>query len=196
MRKISSLGPFKWVAVAALVLGVFVAISDARAAQSDIPGDLGSVAFGTFVAALPNGNIVVVDPNATGFGPVYNEGAVFLFSPAGNLISKLTGSAAYDHVGSGGIFLVAGGNFVVASPLWNGNVGVAGAATWINGASGLSGAVSSANSLVGTATQDRVCNGGITVLSNGNYVVSSPKWGTFMLTNSARGAATSPIGRR
>ena len=44
------------------------------------------------------------------------------------------------------------------------------------GRGGLSGAVSAANSLVGSTANDQVGFWGVTALSNGNYVVSSPDW--------------------
>ena len=58
------------------------------------------------------------------------------------------------------------------------------AATWGNGISGVSGAVSASNSLVGFAAGDSVSSYGITALANGNYVVNSPNW------NSDRGAVS------
>ena len=48
--------------------------------------------------------------------------------------------------------------------------------TWGSGTAGVSGAVSAANSLVGTAAGDRGRHGGVTALSNGNYVVASSDW--------------------
>src|SRR5450631_516498 len=133
-----------WAGISALALSLPV-----PAAQVDIQGPLGSVAFGTSVTALSNGNFVVTDPN----GPVSAIGAVYLYSPSGTLISTLTGSSTNDHIGSGGVVVVVGGNFVVQSPQWN-NVGAAGAGavTWVNGSTGLSGVISTSNSLVGTTT--------------------------------------------
>ena len=49
----------------------------------------------------------------------------------------------------------------------------AGAATWADGSTGLSGSVSSANSLVGTQPEDRVSSGGVVALANGKYAVIS-----------------------
>ncbi len=51
-----------------------------------------------------------------------------------------------------------------------------GAVTWGSGTAGVSGAVSATNSLVGTTANDNVGSGGVTVLSDGNYVVTSPDW--------------------
>jgi hypothetical protein len=94
-------------------------------------------------------------------------------SPANSLV----GTTAYDGVGSGGVTALSNGNYVVGSYLWdNGAAADAGAATWADGSTGLSGAVSPANSLIGTATSDLVGFGGVTALSNANYVVISPTW--------------------
>ncbi len=76
----------------------------------------------------------------------------------------------------------------MVSPLWNGTKG---ATTWGDGSTGvggISGVVSSANSLVGSASGDRVGSGGITAFEKGNYVVSSSHWAKDGLTNA--GAAT------
>src|SRR5579885_1600592 len=154
----------------------------AGAAQTDIPGPPGSVAFGAVVVPLPNGNFVVVDLPPL---PTLGIGTVYLYSAEGNMISALTGSAVGDEVGEGGIFIVGDSNFVVFSPDWQ-NVG---AVTWVDGKQGLTGAVSSSNSLTGTgigafdyATGDTLFSS-VYVLSNGNYVVTNPTW------NDRRGAA-------
>src|SRR5687767_8122113 len=107
-------------------------------AAFDLPVPPGSRAFGTPVV-LPNGNIVVID--VTG-GPVPNAGAVHLFHASGNLITTLTGDSEGDLVGSGGVFVVGNGHFIVHSPGWDdgGNSDV-GAVTWVDGNSGRSGFV-------------------------------------------------------
>jgi hypothetical protein len=139
--------------------------ASAAAAQFELVTPANSQAFGTAVATLPNGNIVVTDPYwNTSFG------AVYLYDSSGNLISTLSGSAG-DYVGLGGIVVLANGNFVVSSPDW---AGTKGAATWIDGTAGLNATVSAANSLVGASADDHVSSNGIIALSNGNYVVASP----------------------
>lgn len=103
---------------------------------------------------------------------------MYLYAPDLRLISRLAGSSPEDRVGSGGIVVLDSGNFVVGSPYWD-NAGArdAGAATWVDGRAGLSGMVSTANSLVGTTDDDRVgLDGSIIVLANGNYVVASSQW--------------------
>jgi hypothetical protein len=51
-----------------------------------------------------------------------------------------------------------------------------GAVTWVNGATGTSGTISSANSLVGSVANDQVGNGTLTALPNGNYIAQSVYW--------------------
>lgn len=263
--------------VLGLLVFVFVATA-ARAGQTDIAGPADSGGFGTTVTVLPNGNIVVCDPFFDAPGPVADVGAVYLYSPAGVLISTLTGTSPNDHVGSirdsgsgfdtyaSGIVVLANGNYVVRSPEWdnvvvpdagavtfcsattgaggsavvsalnslvgsspddkvgvndnipavvplpNGNYLVvtvfwdnmengastnSGAVTWCNGTTGFpsgalaTGPVNSTNSLVGTGTSDYVGIGGITILAGGsNYVVSSPAWTNGSTGAFSAGAAT------
>jgi hypothetical protein len=104
--------------------------------------------------------------------------------------NSLTGTNSGDSVGNGGIQELSNGNYVVRSVNWNGSRG---AVTWISRANGLTGEVSSANSLVGTVANDLVGTGGfagngVTILANGNYVVNSPNWDNGATTNV--GAAT------
>lgn len=148
----------------------------------DIVGPEGSNSFGHYVKALPNGNIVVVDPDYRD-GVNSKVGAVFLYDGSnGELISVLTGSTTNDQVGYYfGITVLANGNFLVFSPTWdNGAVEDAGAVTWVDGTTGLNGVVSPTNSLVGSAAYDQVGfsgeYSGVWILSNGNYLVQSNYW--------------------
>jgi hypothetical protein len=146
--------------------------------------------FGTEVSALSNGNVVVTHPN-DGFGGI-SAGAVYLFDGlTGALISALVGGNPEDRVGAQAvepdgfvlptITLLSNGNYVVESQYWNGSRG---AVTWGSAATGISGTVSDANSLIGSDPGDQVGVFGITALGNGNYVVDSPEW------NSKSGAVT------
>jgi len=148
--------------------------------QIDITGPPGSQQFGTTITALPNGNIVVTDPfySTEGPTPIANAGAVYLYNGAtGALISMLTGSTAGDRVGFLGVQVLSNGNYVVRSPFWNnGAASSAGAVTWCSAATGVHGAVSAANSLVGTTAFDLVSVGGVRALSDDNYVVISQNW--------------------
>ncbi len=149
----------------------------AQAAQFTVIGPAGSGEFGRSVTTLPNGNIIVTDPGFDAPGPVADVGAVHLYRPTGVLISTLRGSSANDRVGSGGVDVLTNGNYVVRSPDWDhGATTDAGAVTFASGTGGVSGAVSSVNSLVGSRSGDRVGSARITALTNGNYVVRSPDW--------------------
>ena len=77
-----------------------------------------------------------------------------------NATTSLVGSMRRQHRQSvgrwrlvgGGVTALANGNYVVDSPYWSGGKG---AATWGNGATGIVGVVSAANSLVGSTVTTR-----------------------------------------
>lgn len=132
--------------------------------------------FGATVLALSTGNVVVTSPYCDFNGP--NTGSVYLFNGAtGALISELHGSSFDDRIGSDGVTALSNGNYVIRTQQWDrGSVVNVGAVTWGSGTTGVSGVVSEANSLIGSASNDRVGSGRITVLSGGGYVVQSPSW--------------------
>jgi Repeat of unknown function (DUF5650) len=89
---------------------------------------------------------------------------------AGN---SLIGTETNDKVGLDTTVLT-NGNYVVISPVVNiGSASNAGAATWVDGSTGLVGTVGVGNSLVGATSGDALGSNGVTALANGNYVVSS-----------------------
>ncbi|KAA0131452.1 hypothetical protein FYZ48_25230 [Gimesia chilikensis] len=138
------------------------------------PNPSADTSFGSSVVSLSTGNIVVTDPSYDG-----SRGAVYLFNgQTGDLISTLTGASANDRIGNGRVTSLPNGNFVVSSPSWsNGETGGnAGAVTFGNGITGVSGVVSAANSLVGSFEYDGSGGGRVIVLENGNYVVTNPYW--------------------
>ena len=161
-----------------LLAATFLMVAMAHAGQTDLPTPAGSGAFGSQVVTLPNGNFIVTDPSFDD-GATANVGAVYLYSPAGTVISMLKGSTANDRVGSGTIRVNINDNFIVSSPFWsNGAAAGAGAATFGRANTGFGAAVvvvSAANSLVGSTTGDAV-GGSITVLNNGSYVVAASLW--------------------
>jgi len=151
---------------------------------------------GNGIIVLANGNYVV-ESFFWANGGVAGAGAVTLVSGSSGLAlangsgtvstsNSLTGSQTNDGVGGGGGFggvtALANGNYVVASPRWaNGSVSQAGAVTLVSGSTGLaltggSGTISPSNSLVGSHSGDLVGVGGVTALSNDNYVVDSDYW--------------------
>ena len=142
------------------------------------------------VIETAGGNVAVASP-LDNFGNTA-AGAVFLYNgTTGALISALYGNRANDQVGAGGLTRLTNGNFVASSPFWNGGdpTGM-GAVTWGSGLTGVSGTVSAANSLVGLNAGDLVSAGGVTALSNGNYVVCTPDWGGGAGTPWGLGAIT------
>ncbi|NDA64897.1 MAG: hypothetical protein EBX50_23160, partial [Chitinophagia bacterium] len=140
---------------------------------SDFVGDTGT-------AALTNGNYVVSSPSWDN-GAIVDAGAVTFCSGTTGCSGAVSGSnslvgSAGDNVGgsSGGITTLTNGNYVVVSPQWDsGATTNVGAATFCSGATGCSGAVSASNSLIGSMQGDQVggSSGGITALTNGNYLV-------------------------
>src|SRR5690242_5598649 len=78
--------------------------------QYDLTNPATGGAFGTQVVTLPGGNVVVTDPYVNG-----NAGAVYVYNgTTGALLSTLSGSSAGDAVGSGGVTVLANGNFLVS----------------------------------------------------------------------------------
>jgi hypothetical protein len=160
-------------------------------AQHDLVGGPGSEAFGNEVVVLANGNYVVVDPGWDSPTAV-DVGAVYLYDGATDtVISTLTGSTASDRLGSYGIVALTTGNYIVSSPSWKFRGVEVGAVTFGNGTTGVSGPVTTNNSLHGTTAGDRVGEdgslgggggagggilGGVAALTNGNYLVSTPYW--------------------
>jgi hypothetical protein len=133
-----------------------------------------------------NGNFVVLSPNwknggASAAGAVTWVNGTTGLSGTVSLSNSLVGTAANDHVGQVNNYVVlANGNYVIGSDNWHGGKG---AVTWGDGNHGVTGAVSSANSLVGSNAIDYV-GFEVVPLTNGNYVAFSQFW------NGDRGAAT------
>lgn len=150
---------------------------------------------GAVIAPLTNGNYVVVSTSWDNSG-TFDVGAATWgngssgIAGAVSAANSLVGSRADDRVGSVGVAALTNGNYVVTSPNWDGGpmTADAGAATWGNGTTGVVGAISGSNSLVGSKVNDRVGSNGVTALSNGNYVVSSPNWDNLAIPDA--GAAT------
>jgi len=154
----------------------------------DPNGDINS-GFGDYVATLSNGNIVITAPSDS-FN-ASSAGAVYLFNgTTGSIISTLRGSQSYDRVGIGGVTKLTNGNYVISSTSWkNGANSSAGAVTWGSGITGVSGVVSSANSLVGSNVGEAVGQK-VYALSNGNYVTSTIFWQNTSTGGTDAGAIT------
>ena len=170
-------------------------ISGVVSASNSLVGSRTGDSVGSTITALTNGSYVVASPTWAN-GSVVNAGAATWgsgtagVSGAVSASNSLVGSLTNDKVSLGGITALTYGNYVVGSENWaNGSAASAGAATWGSGTAGVIGAVSASNSLVGSAAFENVSSRGITALTNGNYVVSSPFWGKGA-TGWGKGAAT------
>ena len=140
---------------------------------------------------LGNGNVVVTSGYWNG-----SAGAATWMSgtgPTAGVIgagNSLVGSTANDRVGSHGVTVLANGHYVVNSPYWSDGLNPeVGAATWGNGNGGTAGAISAANSLVGSTAYDHV-GLSATALTNGHYVVTSQHWNDVLNGLSRVGAVT------
>jgi len=132
------------------------------------------------VKVLDSGNYVVGSPLWHN-GDQVSAGAATWGSMNTGVIGNITesnsiiGTAAFNQVG-GKIVDLASGNYVVVSQYSAiGKETMRGAITLGNGYLGRTGVVSAANSLIGKAN-DRLGDGGVFPLTNGNYVVVSPNW--------------------
>jgi hypothetical protein len=121
----------------------------------------------------------------TGSSATYAAPIVGPVTPA----NSITGTASGDQIGSGGVYILPGGNIVIVSEFWNGGRGAVTCLTPTDYRAGNI-IVDETNSLTGEHINSRVGSGGITVLATGNYVVSSPNWGSDLAGTSKRGAAT------
>jgi hypothetical protein len=155
-------------------------ITGTISAANSLVGSSTSDMVGNRIGYLTNGNYVVSSPlwdygstqdaGAATFGNGLS-GTVGFISPANSLV----GGSDFDEISSYGVLGLTNGNYIVVSPEWdNGGIVNAGAATWGSGATGITGLVSAANSLVGASVDDHVGEGGAEALTNGNYVVASP----------------------
>ena len=161
--------------------------------QKDVPLMISGSPYAS-ASILANRNIVVVDPDYS-CGGKSKIGVVYLLTPDGTVVSMLTGRLPLDRVGSGGIAVLANGNFVVKSPSWacsTTEVGC-GAATWVSGSLGRSGQVDASNSLVGSGYD--VVGRDVTPLRDGSYLVRGDGWsvrggqvGTLTLGNGSSGS--------
>lgn len=133
------------------------------------------------ITVLTNGDFVVISPTWDN-GAAADVGAVTLCSATSgcpNAISatnSFIGTLVNDQIGSGGVTALTNGNYVISSPNWDGSAANTGAVTFCNGATGCTGTVTLSNSIFGNLPNNQVGSGGVTALTNGNYVVRSPNW--------------------
>ncbi|MFM2067638.1 MAG: hypothetical protein RLZZ584_2547, partial [Pseudomonadota bacterium] len=156
--------------------GTIGEVSVANSLVGTTPGD--AVSAGGIVALTGNGNYVVVSPNwqsyagAATWGNGNIGGGVSGEVTAAN---SLVGENPFDSIGVGGVTALTNGHYVVNSYYWNFG---SGAVTWADGNNGGTvGLVTANHSLLGDVNGvDFIGSGGVTALSDGNYVVASPSW--------------------
>ena len=140
------------------------------------------------IVVVGNSNFVVMSTQWNNGAAAYAGAATWVDGVLGlnNAVkptNSLVGSTAGDSVGIVGA--LSNGDYIADSWLWsNGATAGVGAITWGSGNSGVSGPLTSGNSLMGVAAGDAVGNGGAVFLTNGNYVVLSLDW------NGGKGAIT------
>lgn len=142
------------------------------------PGDL--VSSGGLIE-VGNSNFVVLSPLWKNGPAVPAAGAVTWISGTAGLntavsaANSLVGTAAGDGVGNGFLTLTKpAANYLVRSPSWGDPVNI-GALTLGSGNAGVRGAVSAANSIVGSHDND-MQSGSVLALANGNLVAGLTGW--------------------
>ncbi len=176
--------------------GAVAGVANVAAANSLI-GSRPSDSISCVVTALTTGNYVVTNPRWDLNASVTDVGAATWgsgttgVSGSISIGNSLIGSTVDDRVGSTGVTALTNGNYVVSSNIWTldaTHVNV-GAVTFGNGTTGITGAVTSGNSLVGSRSSDVVGGDGVTALPGGNYLVRSSDWDADA-TNTDVGAVT------
>ncbi len=172
---ISNVGAVTWLD------GSIVAQGGTVSTANSLTGSSANDNVGGGITTLTNGNFLVTSLNWNGRLGAFtwgngNGGTVGTVSAANSLVSN----AISDVFGFNIVYRLSNGGYVISFPGWNGSRG---AVVWGNPNGGVSGIVSSANSLVGTLADDFVGRY-VVPLANGNYVVNSQTW------NNCRGAVT------
>ena len=160
-------------------VGVVGVVSAANSLVGSSANDL--VGLENLLAHFGNGNYLFLNPSWDN-GSATDAGAVtFIDGQVGvtgvvSASNSLVGTSANDRVGLSRLEVLPNGNFVLESRNWdNGSEVDAGAVTFVNGTTGITGEVSAMNSLVGSFN-GRSGWVSVRVLSDGNYVVVSTSW--------------------
>jgi hypothetical protein len=150
--------------------------------------------YGFTIHILAN-NHYVIDTAGWTNGTAAEAGAVTFCNQSIGCVGEisaansLVGTQVGDHVGWPSLHPLSNGNYVVISSSWTNGAAVrAGAVTLCDGTTGCTGTVSSTNSLVGNQGYDYIGGGGVSELSNGDYLVDSPNWANGLVAKA--GAVT------
>lgn len=161
------LGAATWVDVDVGLPATLTASNSLVCMNADEPDEIKAI-------SLHNGNFVVQSDFEAAWGSAED----------GLQTGVATTANSFRTIPDTSIKPLQNGNFVVISPGWS----PGGAVTLGNGLTGLTGTPSASNSLVGATNLDIIGSGGITELTNGDFVVSSPYWDNAGQTNA--GAVT------
>ena len=133
----------------------------------------GDLFGGSYEQELSNGYIAVHEPNDDFAGT--DAGAFYIFDPSnGDLVSAFTGTQAGDHIGDYSLWNMGSDYYILRSTQWG---DYRGALTLFNADTGISGSLSSTNSLVGAATGDYIGYSSYYSLGNDKYLIRSSYWG-------------------
>lgn len=170
-------------------------MNGATGVQIDLlEGDLANDQLGAGgVTELANGNFLIVSP-FDNEGPVNFAGSVRLMdgTTGAAIGTAIIGDSFNDSVGSGGVIELDNGNYVIVSSFdTEGGVLLAGSVRLIDGTTGAQIGIT----IAGDVFFDAVGAGGVTPLTNGNYVILSilddvggvVDAGSMMLVNGATG---------
>jgi hypothetical protein len=151
-------------------------------ASADVPAPM------TVTALKKNGNYTVAlcdEPGGSGDGVGGVWGVPDSRCPV-TFVNGNTGAVGYPIAASTSysvgyekwvkVVPLSNGNYVVVRSSW-GPGSERGAVSWGSGTTGLAGPVNTSNALTGANDGDRVGDGGVVPLANGNYVVVSPSFG-------------------
>ncbi|EEB77555.1 hypothetical protein GPB2148_1288 [marine gamma proteobacterium HTCC2148] len=166
---------------------VFVYDGETNQLLSTLTGKSWEDTLHSHIVPLGNGNFLFVTPNfdhqgVTDVGAVTwvdgSESATRTISVEGSLVGLMEKQrvGAKPNVLNHDVTVLRDGNYVILNEAW-GESGVAdlGAVTWGSGVSGVSGNITSSNSLIGTKKHD-FSAAHVLPLRSGNYVVGSPFW--------------------
>ncbi len=157
-------------------------------AANSLIGSKANDKVGTSITALDYGNYVV-NSSSWHNNSVIDVGAVTwrdgsmgttgVVSTTNSLVGSATGDGLYSS-----IVALSNGNYVIVSPIWDSDTTTdAGAITWGDGAHGTIGTITATNSFIGATAQDGL-SATVTALTNGNYIIASPKWDNGTTTDS------------
>lgn len=145
---------------------------------NSLVGSTNTDQVGDIVTVVGSSNYIVSSKNWDN-GAAVDTGAVTWANGTTGIVgpvsaaNSLVGTNSNDAVGTN-VAELDNGNYVVHGTSWSSPVSVAvGFASFGNGNTGVTGPVSSLNSLVGNGTNDRVSDSGVLTLPNGDYLLLS-----------------------